>query len=117
MTVHEVKLWVILWFLLCLLMFSGVSTINMFSYCTKRKKMYSFYINHLGNSYSSYFKRRKILARHSSLMCPDKLRTSTLGINGTQMSRFSQIQSSILLMLVLRSVVQGLPCVLEELSC
>lgn len=54
-------------------------------------------INHLGNSYPSYFKRRKILARHSSLMCPDKLRTSTLGINGTQMSRFSRIQSSTLL--------------------
>lgn len=45
-------------------------------------------INHLYNSYPSYFrKRRRILARRPSLLCPGKL-ASTLGINGTQMSRF-----------------------------
>lgn len=42
---HEAKVQVILFSLLCLLMFSGVSTINMFSCCTETKQIYSFYMS------------------------------------------------------------------------
>lgn len=69
--------------------------------------------NHLCNYYPNYFRRRKILARHSRFMCPDKF-TSTLGINGTQMSRVSWMQGDVVQLSLGTEILSSGPSVFSQ---